>query len=185
VIDNATRGLPAVKAKLAAAVAGLFLCAAVLPGRADAQDIRRLGTFDHWSAYAYTEDGNKVCYMASQPEKDEGDYERRGEIYAMVTHRPAKGTQDVVSFVIGYPFKQDSRVKVTVDGEKTFTLFTHKDTAWAPDSQTDDALVQAMIQGGTMVVDGTSDKGTETTDTYSLIGFTDAHNAIDEACNIN
>lgn len=166
----------AVFAVLAAAVAAPS-------GPAAAQEITRLGQFQDWRAFTFTENGNKVCYMASEPEEAEGDYTQRGDIYAMVTHRPAQGTEDVVSFVIGYPFKKDSRVTVDIDGKK-FTLFTHKDTAWASDAQTDKALVQAMIRGRDMVVKGISSRGTETTDTYSLIGFTDAHRAIDKACGV-
>ncbi len=158
-----------------------LLCLVTAGGAAVAQDIRALGEFDDWRAFTFTENGNKVCYMASEPEKAEGDYTKRGDIYAMVTHRPAQGTEDVVSFVIGYTFKKDSRVTVDIDGQK-FTLFTHKDTAWASDSQTDKALVQAMRRGREMVVKGTSSRGTETTDSYSLIGFTAAHRAIDKAC---
>jgi hypothetical protein len=33
-----------------------------------------------------------------------------------------------------------------------------------------------------MVVKGTSSRGTKTTDSYSLLGFTKAHKAIDTAC---
>lgn len=160
-----------------AAMAGVL----VMTGTAGAQDIRRLGSYDHWRAFTYQEGGGKVCYMASEPQKEQGDYDKRGDVYAMITHRPKQGTRDVVSFVIGYPFKKDSRVTVDIDG-KTFTLFTHKDTAWAPDKQTDEALVQSMIKGRQMVVKGTSSRGTDTTDTYSLIGFTKAHQAINNAC---
>lgn len=169
----------------------LAIAAAVLPAplggpahAADSQDINRLGKFQHWRAFTYTENGNRVCYMASEPQKEEGDYEQRGEVYAMVTHQPARGTQDVVSFVIGYPFKQQSRVTVNIDDNKKFTLFTHEDTAWAADKKTDNALVRAMMRGREMVVKGVSNKGTNTTDTYSLMGFTDAHNAIDDACDM-
>ena len=162
----------------AAAAAGILSAPAV-----EAQDIKRLGEFEHWRAFTYTQDGNRVCYMASEPLEEEGDYERRGEVYAMVTHQPARGTQDVVSFVIGYPFKKQSRVTVDIDGKK-FTLFTHEDTAWAADKKTDKALVRSMIRGREMVVEGVSHRGTETTDTYSLMGFTDAHDAIDKACNM-
>jgi hypothetical protein len=148
---------------------------------APAQDIKRLGKFQDWRAFTYKENGSRVCYMASEPEKETGDYERRGDVYTLVTHTPARGTEDVVSIVIGYPFKKKSRVTVDIDGKK-FTLFTHEDTAWAADKETDRALVRAMIRGREMTVKGVSHRGTETTDVYSLIGFTDAHNAIDKAC---
>jgi hypothetical protein len=68
-----------------------------------------------------------------------------------------------------------------IDG-KQFSLFTDDDTAWGGDARTDSALVTAMKAGTSMTVRGTSARGTLTTDTYSLAGFTAAHAAIDKAC---
>lgn len=148
---------------------------------AQAQAIKRIGDFADWSAFQFTEDGNTACYMASQPKKAEGDYAKRGEVYAIVTHRPAEGRRDEVSIVAGYVYEKDSWVDVTIDGAP-FKLFTHEDGAWAPDKETDKKMVAAMIKGREMVVKGVSSRGTLTTDTYSLSGFTKAHNAIDKAC---
>jgi len=39
-----------------------------------------------------------------------------------------------------------------------------------------------MIRGAEMVIAGESSRGTQTTDTYSLLGFTAAHEAMNEAC---
>ena len=150
-------------------------------GLALAQDIQNLGKFGDWRAYAYDEKGEKACYIASQPKKDEGDYKKRGEIYAMVTHRPADKVRDEVSLAAGYRYKTESRVKVSVDG-KTFELFPHEDTAWVPDSAGDKKLVAAMRAGRTMVVQGTSARGTQTKDTYSLIGFSKAYQTAARAC---
>jgi invasion protein IalB len=151
------------------------------PAPALAQDIQNLGKFGDWRAYAYDEKGEKACYIASQPTKDEGDYKTRGEIYAMVTHRPADKVRDEVSLAAGYHYKTQSRVQVAIDG-KTFELFPHEDTAWLPDSAGDRQLVAAMRAGKTMVVQGTSSRGTATKDTYSLIGFTKAYRAASKAC---
>ncbi len=146
-----------------------------------AQDIQSLGAFGDWRAYAYDEKGEKACYIASQPKKDEGEYKRRGEIYAMVTHRPADKVRDEVSLAAGYRYKSESRVEVSIDG-KTFELVPHEDTAWVPDSAGDRKLVAAMRAGRQMVVQGTSSRGTATKDTYSLMGFTKAYKAASKAC---
>ena len=45
-------------------------------------------------------------------------------------------------------------------------------------------MVEAMRRGATMIVEGISSRGTHTKDTYSLTGFTAAHNAINEACKV-
>jgi hypothetical protein len=159
--------------------AGLAILALSAP--AFGQGIERIGDYGAWSSFKFTENGETACYMASQPKKAVGDYTKRGDVYAIVTHRPAEKRRDEVSVVAGYTYKKDSWVDVAV-GDKTFKLFTHEDGAWAPDKNDDKALVQAMIKGKDMVVKGTSSRGTLTTDTYSLIGFTKAYQAINQAC---
>ncbi len=138
-----------------------------------AQGIERLGDFDDWSAFRFTENGKKACYMASQPVKAVGKYKRRGEIYALVTHRPSENRRDEVSFIAGYRFKPDSVAEVNISGTK-LRLFTSEDGAWTANKDEDHKLVQAMIKGNTMKVKGTSMRGTKTNDTYSLKGFAKA-----------
>src|SRR5688500_18216283 len=80
---------------------------------AKAADPKMLVTQGDWSAYVYTDEtGNKVCYMAGMPSKDEGDYTRRGQIYALITTRPAEGTKNVFSYIAGYPYKPGSDATV-------------------------------------------------------------------------
>lgn len=140
-----------------------------------------IGTYNDWSAFTFTEGGKKVCFMASQPQKAEGNYSKRGEVFALVTHRPQDNNFDVVSFVAGYTYKKNSDVTVTIDSRK-FTLFTHSDTAWTPDGATDKALTNAIQTGSKLVVKGASTRGTVTTDTYSLRGSSAAYEAITKAC---
>lgn len=174
-LPNSTRPLLAA----AALVATLAL---PLAG-AGAQSIERLGDFSDWSAFTYEEGGNPVCFMASEPTKAEGNYTTRGAIHAMVTHRPGEQRTDEVSIRAGYPYKEAALVDVTV-GTLKAELFTQGDSAWAMDKETDKKLVQAMIKGSTMVVEGVSARGTNTKDTYSLSGFTRAYEAINKACGL-
>ena len=167
-------------------VAPLFLVVAlaVLPSAAaQAQSIERLGDFSDWSAFKYEEDGNLVCFMASEPTKAEGAYSKRGQIHAMVTHRPGEKRTDEVSIQAGYAYQDGSPVEVEV-GTLKVRLFTEGESAWTVDKETDKKLVQAMIKGSTMTVEGTSARGTNTKDTYSLSGFTRAYQAISQACGL-
>jgi len=154
-----------------------------VPAPALAQGIERLGDFGDWSSFQFTENGSKACYMASQPKKAEGDYKKRGDIYAIVTHRPGEKLRDEVSILAGYAYKEGSAVQVAI-GAQTFDLFTQGDGAWAKSKEDDAALVKAMIKGSTMVVQGTSARGTNTKDTYSLSGFTRAYQTISQACGL-
>lgn len=163
-------------------ISTILLCAIATPAKAS--EPRLLGTFGDWAAYGFTENGNKVCYMASQPKTAVGNYTKRGEdIFALVTHRPAEKTKDVFSYITGYPYKAGSEVSVLVNG-RTFKLFTQGDTAWAPDASIDAAMAKAIQAGSKMVVKGTSKRGTLTTDTYSLKGSGSAYKAISRECGV-
>ncbi len=154
---------------------------AAQPSRA--QGIKRIGDYGDWSSFQFSEDGNLACYMSSEPKKTEGKYTKRGDVFAIVTHRPAEKRFGEVSIIAGYSYRKDSWAEVKI-GTQTFQLFTQDDGAWAPDAETDKKLVQAMRKGRTMVVTGTSTRGTLTTDTYSLSGFTKASRAIGKACGL-
>ena len=158
-----------------------FSALLLLSSPAHAAEQREIGRYGSWVAYEFEENGGKVCYMASKPQKAEGKYSKRGDIVAMVTHRPSEGTKDVFSYMAGYGYKKGSDVTLKIDGQ-TFTLFTQNDMAWAADAAADSAIAAALQKGNKMVVEGVSARGTETTDTFSLSGSTKAYEAISAAC---
>ena len=148
---------------------------------AKAGEPRLIGTYGDWLSYIFIENGNKVCYMVSKPTKEEGNYTRRGEVFALVTHRPSESTKDVFSYITGYTYKPGSEVDVKI-GSDSYTLFTQDDTAWAMDSETDSKLAESIRKGRTMVVRGLSSRGTKTTDTFSLKGSSKAYDRITREC---
>ncbi|GAB5390080.1 MAG: invasion associated locus B family protein [Alphaproteobacteria bacterium] len=150
-------------------------------GAAEANAPREIGTYGKWSAFVYTENGKKVCYMASRPTKDEGNYTRRGDIYAMVIHRPAENSRNEVIFISGYPHRRDSSVRVAIGGEN-FTLTTDKDLSFTRNAGVERSLVTAIRRGSNMIVRGTSSRGTATKDTYSLSGSSKAYDTITRQC---
>lgn len=153
------------------------------PGsKAQASEQRLLGKFGDWQAFSFDEKGSKVCYMASQPKSAKGKYASRGDVFALVTHRPAEGTRNVFSYIAGYSYKAASDVTLKIDSQK-ITLFTQDDTAWALDAKTDNKIAEALQKGSKMTVVGTSSRGTLTTDTFSLKGSTAAYDAISKECN--
>ena len=108
---------------------------------------------------------------------------RGGETYILVTHRPAEKSLNVISINAGYTYQSGSEVDVVI-GKTTFKMFTDAGHAFAYDSKTDGAIVKAMIRGARMIIKGTSSRGTQTTDTYSLKGFTAAYKAINKSCKV-
>ncbi len=147
-----------------------------------AQEPTSLGKFENWEAYTYKAKDSRVCYVYSAPVKSDSPKKvKRDPIYFMVTHWPGRKVRDQVSTIIGYPFKEESVVKMKV-GEREFDLYTNGDMAWADGAETDQAIVAAMKNGSTLTLSGMSWRGTPTTDTYSLAGVVSAMDKIDETC---
>jgi len=158
--------------------------ASVAAASAGAAAPRVLGTFNDWEAYQLIEGANKrTCYMASQPSKKEPGNVKRGDVLVFVTHRPADKERDVVNVQFGYPLKAGTDVQLAV-GESKFSLFPNGEAAWTRGAADDKALVGAMMKGSVMTVIGLSERGTRTTDSYSLRGFTAAYREITKACGL-
>ncbi len=158
-----------------------LLLTPVLSLAAAAQTPQFLGSHRDWNVYAFTDDSQKICYMASEPKKQEGDYTRRGNPAVLVTRRPGSPAVDEVSVQPGYSYLENSEVKVDI-GRNEFMLFTQGEHAWTKSAEADRALIEAMKDGSEMTVRGTSVKRTYSLDTYSLLGFTAAYRAMVEAC---
>lgn len=140
-----------------------------------------LGQFNDWSAYSAENEGKKVCYILSQPQKTAPEGVNRDPIYFFVTSRPGQDVKNEISVIMGYPLQPDSTPTAGVDGE-AFKLFAKNDSAWVANAAEEQRLVGAMRAGIEMVVKGTSTRGTDTTDTYSLSGVTAALDRIAKEC---
>jgi len=143
---------------------------------------QQIGEFDAWVAYSYDAADSKVCYVSSTPKASEPKSAKRDPAFFLVTHMPGRKppVKGEVSTIIGYPFKEGEPVKLTIDDE-SYDMFSKGDTAWV-DTGTDKKIVAAMKKGKSLKVQGTSWRGTDTTDTYSLDGISAALAAIDKAC---
>ena len=106
---------------------------------------------------------------------------RRGDILLFVTHRPGADVSGEVAFTGGYPFAEGSTVSLEI-GDARFELFTEGEWAW-PASEGDDAkITTAMKRGSLAIVTARSSRGTQTRDTFSLLGFTAAIEEAEARC---
>ena len=161
------------------AVGLLAALASVSP--AAAQTPKFVSTHRDWTLYQVDGDKGRVCYVASEPTKQEGDYKKRGNPAVLVARLPGDPPSEQVSVQLGYGYKKGSEAEVAI-GKQKFTLFTQGEHAWARTDADDKSLIGAMRKGDTMVIKGTSTKDTTSTDTYSLAGFAPAYEAMREAC---
>ena len=162
----------------AAALAAAII---VTASAAQAQTPTLVSQEKDWGAYVAEVDGGKTCYILAKPKSQEPKGVNRDPTFFFVTARPKDGIRNQVSVSIGYPFGSGSKASVEI-GSDTFSLFTENDKAWVENVEDQDRLVAAMRAGSTMTVKGTSQRGTNTSDTYSLAGVTAAFNKIAESC---
>lgn len=140
-----------------------------------------LNTYEDWKVYSFAEGNQKVCFMSSQPLKQEGNFKKRGEVFFFVTHWADAKDKNVVSVSNGYSFNPGAPAVINVDNKK-FELLTQEEMAWSKDQSMDDAITAALQKGSSLVVTGTSKRGTFTTDTYSLKGGAAAYQAMMKEC---
>jgi hypothetical protein len=105
----------------------------------------------------------------------------RGDVFIQVVNNTDDDTKNVVNIVAGYTFQDNSVVVATINNVE-IRMFTAENAAWNLSTEKDTEMVSAMIRGAELVIAGASSRGTQTTDTYSLLGFTEAHRAMTEAC---
>jgi invasion protein IalB len=142
-----------------------------------------LGQYGDWGAYTASPGGNKVCFALAKPKttKTEPEGRKRDPSYVFVSTRPADKVKNEVSVIIGYPFKTSSDATAEV-GTSKFAMYTQNDGAWIKNVAEEARMVDAMRKGADLTVKGTSGRGTQSTDQYSLKGLAQALDKIEQEC---
>lgn len=138
-----------------------------------------------WSVCVW--DSPKECWGVSVPTESVNTrggrpaQVRRGDTMLFVTFRPGTGARGEVSFTPGYAYAKGAQVTMEIGSDK-FTLFTDGEWAWPANANDDAALLAAMKRGATATLTGSSARGTDTRDTFSLQGFTAAMTEAETRC---
>ena len=142
-----------------------------------------IGQFGTWGAYTATPNGKRVCFALAKPttSKTNPPNRPRDPAYAFVSTRPAEKVSNEVSIMIGYTLKPGSESTLEVGGA-AYAMYTQGDGLWIKNAAEEDQMVQAMRRSADAVVKGTSAKGTETTDTFSMKGLSQALDRIAQDC---
>jgi hypothetical protein len=165
--------------------AGLALSLAVaLPAAAEPANL--LGVFGNWTAYSSGAGSAMTCYALSKPRASRPTA-KRGEIYLMISDWPGRKVKAEPQIVYGYQAKEGGAASLGVGPDK-FTFFIRNNSkegsAWIQALNDNPRLITAMQGGVSAVAKGISQRGTNTTDTYSLQGFGDALAKIHATCNM-
>ena len=142
-----------------------------------------LGQYGDWGAYTASPGGAKVCFALAKPKitKTEPPARKRDPSYVFVSTRPGENVKNEVSVIIGYPFKTSTDATAEV-GAASFAMYTQNDGAWIKNVADETRMIDAMRKNAELTVKGTSGRGTQSVDQYSLKGLAQALDKIEQDC---
>ncbi|RBP14278.1 hypothetical protein DFR50_10931 [Roseiarcus fermentans] len=169
-----------------------------------------VASFGDWNVFVGQAGRGKICYVLAQPKTREPAAKREAG-YAFISDRPVEGVRNEVSFIMGFDVaggaaaaakeaekpdpkaaktkaKPEAKAKgggvspVATVGDETFDLLPKGANLWVKNAARESALITQMKAGVTLTVKAASTKGSPTTDSYSLEGFSQAMDRLSKEC---
>ena len=154
----------------------------IVPNFANAEEnLKSVGKFKDWESFVLSQDGNKTCFAQSIPVVRAPKKLKRDPSRLFVSFRPAENIKNEVSVTNGYEFKLKAPV-IAKSGKKTYDLFSKGRFAWVIDSKDEMKLIVTMKKASRLLIVGSTDKDEQTTDHYSMMGFTKAYKTAKKSC---
>ena len=141
---------------------------------------RSTGKYKNWESFIAETDKGKICFAQTVPTKRAPAAVKRNKSKLFVTFRPSEEIKDEVSLTSGHDYKTSS-VNAS-SGKRRYSFFSQKDFAWLLDDQEEKKFIQLMKKATDIIVKARTTNGAETTDHYSMMGFTKAYNTAKKAC---
>ena len=145
------------------------------------ENLKSLGKFKDWESFVLSKEGNKICYAQSIPVVRAPKKLKREPSRLFVSFRPAENVKNEISVTNGYEFKLKAPVAAK-SGKKTYDLFSKGRFAWVVDNEDEAKLITTMKKASRLMIIGKTDKGDQTTDHYSMMGFTKAYSSAKKNC---
>ena len=146
-----------------------------------AEEVKKIGKYKDWESMVVTEAAGKVCFAQSSPILQAPKSNKR-DAKLFVAFRPNESVANEVSVTPGYEFNKSNSV-TAVSGKNKFKFdIKEQGFAWIADNKIELKMIKQMRKGSRIMITGYNQKGSQTIDHYSLLGFTKAYNASRKAC---
>ena len=149
--------------------------------KAFASDLKKVGKFKDWEVMVVSETSGKVCFAQSTPVLQAPKKDKR-DARLFVTFRPGEKISDEISASPGYEFNKNNSVTATSGKNKIKFDIKQQGFAWIADNRIEKKMIKLMKKGSRIMITGYNQKGSQTIDHYSLLGFTKAYSAAKKAC---
>ena len=153
----------------------------IIHNQAIAEEIKKVGKFKDWETIVIKNDSKLVCFAQSKPIlQSPKSYPRESRLF--VSFRPNEKILNEISITAGYKFNNENSITVKSGKFKYKFDIAQENFAWMADNKMEKKMINTMKKGSRIMVSGYNQKGSQTIDHYSLLGFTKAYNAAKKNC---
>jgi hypothetical protein len=151
-------------------------------GQVNSEEIKKMGTHKDWETYIINSDSGKVCFAQSKPILQAPKANPR-DARLFISFRPSEKIINEISITAGYEFNKKNSITAKSGKNKYKFDIAQEGFAWMVDNKLENKMIKTMKKGSRIMVTGYNQKGSQTIDHYSLLGFTKAYNAAKANCN--
>ena len=141
---------------------------------------RSTGKYKNWESFTIETDKGKICFAQTIPTQRAPSAIKRNKSKLFVTCRPSECSKDEISLTSGHDYK--SSTVTASSGKRKYSFFSQKNFAWLLDDQEEQKFIKLMKRATDVIVKARTANGAETTDHYSMMGFTKAYNTAKKTC---
>ena len=122
-----------------------------------------------------------VCFAQSKPVlQSPKSYKREARLF--VSFRPNEKIINEISITSGYEYNNENSIIAKSGKHKYKFDIAQENFAWLADNKMEKKMINTMKKGSRIMVSGYNQKGSQTIDHYSLLGFTKAYNTAKKSC---
>jgi len=146
-----------------------------------AEEIKKIGKFKDWETITIKGENGIVCFAQTKPVLQSPKNNPR-EARLFVTFRPNEKISDEISVTAGYEFNKKNSI-LAKSGKNKYEFDISLDNfAWIADNKQEKKMIKIMKKGSRIMITGHNQKGSQTIDHYSLLGFTKSYKSAKKNC---
>ena len=159
----------------------IFIFFTMFHSLASAEEVKKIGKFKDWETIVIKNDSKIVCFAQSKPVlQSPKSYKREARLF--VSFRPNEKILNEISITAGYKFNNQNSITAKSGKFKYKFDIVQENFAWMADNKMEKKMINTMKKGSRIMVSGYNQKGSQTIDHYSLLGFTKAYGAAKKSC---
>ncbi len=159
----------------------IIIFVAIFTSQVNSEEVKKMGTHKDWETYVINSDTGKVCFAQSKPVLQAPKKSQR-DARLFITFRPREKITNEISITAGYEFNTKNSITASSGKNKYKFDLAQEGFAWMTDNKLENKMIRIMKKGSRIMITGFNQKGSQTIDHYSLLGFTKAYNATKANC---